>query len=144
MFLSKFVSKQLEPRSAVYASFTDDENEIIDKGIAIYFPAPNSFTGEEVLELHGHGGPAVMDLLLQRGLQLGARLARAGEFSERAFLNNKIDLIQAEAISDLILASSEQAARCAIRSLQGEFSKQIAILLEDLISLLVDFIHQVL
>ena len=135
VFLSKFVSKKLEPRSAVYASFTDDENEIIDKGIAIYFPAPNSFTGEEVLELHGHGGPAVMDLLLQRGLQLGARLARAGEFSERAFLNNKIDLIQAEAISDLILASSEQAARCAIRSLQGEFSKQIAILLEDLISL---------
>ena len=111
VFLSKFVSKQLEPRSAVYASFTDDENEIIDKGIAIYFPAPNSFTGEEVLELHGHGGPAVMDLLLQRSLQLGARLARAGEFSERAFLNNKIDLIQAEAISDLILASSEQAAR---------------------------------
>ena len=135
VFLSKFVSKKLEPRSAVYASFTDDENEIIDKGIAIYFPAPNSFTGEEVLELHGHGGPAVMDLLLQRSLQLGARLARAGEFSERAFLNNKIDLIQAEAISDLILASSEQAARCAIRSLQGDFSKQIAILLEALISL---------
>jgi tRNA modification GTPase len=113
----------------------DDKKNAIDKGIAIYFPAPNSFTGEEVLELHGHGGPAVMDLLLKRSLQLGARLARAGEFSERAFLNDKIDLIQAEAISDLIHASSEQAARCAIRSLQGEFSKKISVLLDKLTSL---------
>ena len=135
LFLSKFISKKLKPRSAVYTTFLDEEKITIDKGIAIYFPAPHSFTGEEVLELHGHGGPAVMDLLLKRSLQLGARLARAGEFSERAFLNNKIDLTQAEAISDLICASSEQAARCAVRSLQGEFSKQIGILLEGLIGL---------
>ncbi|MAD57428.1 MAG: tRNA uridine-5-carboxymethylaminomethyl(34) synthesis GTPase MnmE [Porticoccus sp.] len=135
VFKSYLVSTKLEPRYATYTSFLDDKKNAIDKGIAIYFPAPNSFTGEEVLELHGHGGPAVMDLLLKRSLQLGARLARAGEFSERAFLNDKIDLIQAEAISDLIHASSEQAARCAIRSLQGEFSKKISVLLDKLTSL---------
>ncbi|MEH6601592.1 MAG: tRNA uridine-5-carboxymethylaminomethyl(34) synthesis GTPase MnmE, partial [Pseudoalteromonas sp.] len=92
---------------------------------AIYFAAPHSFTGEHILELQGHGGPVIMDALLRRSLALGARLARPGEFSERAFLNDKIDLAQAEAIADLIDATSDQAARCALRSLQGEFSTQI-------------------
>ena len=100
-----------------------------------YFPGPNSFTGEDVLELQGHGGPVVLDLLLHRCMALGARLARPGEFSERAFLNDKLDLAQAEAIADLIEASSEQAARNALRSLQGEFSKRVHALTESLIQL---------
>jgi tRNA modification GTPase len=107
----------------------------IDEGLAIYFQAPNSFTGEDVLELQGHGGPVIANCLLQRVLQLGVRLARPGEFSERAFLNSKLDLVQAEAISDLIDAESEQAARAAIRSLQGEFSKRIDGMREALIAL---------
>jgi len=134
-FLSHMLSKVIEPRQATYANFLDEQKNTLDQGIAIFFPAPRSFTGEDVLELHGHGGPVVMDLLLKRSMELGARLARAGEFSERAFLNDKIDLAQAEAISDLINASSEQAARCAVRSLQGEFSKQIVSLVEALIYL---------
>src|SRR3990167_5503930 len=96
----------LVPRHASYLPFFDEEDESIDQGIAIFFPNPNSFTGEDVLEFQGHGGPIVVDLLLQRILQLGARLAKPGEFSERAFLNGKIDLTQAEAIADLIDASS--------------------------------------
>jgi tRNA modification GTPase len=121
-----------KPRHASYSRFIDAEQAIIDEGILLYFPAPHSFTGEEVLELHGHGGPVVSDCLLQRVLQLGARLAKPGEFSERAFLNGKLDLTQAEAIADLIDASSIQAARSAIRSLQGEFSQQIQVLQEAL------------
>lgn len=123
------------PRSANYFSFMDENKQAIDAGIALYFVAPHSFTGEDVLELQGHGGPVVMDCLLKRVLQLGARQARPGEFSERAFLNDKIDLAQAEAIADLIDAASQTAARSAIRSLQGEFSKKINNLVESLIQL---------
>lgn len=124
-----------EPRYAHFASFLDHANDTIDEGIALFFPGPNSFTGEDVLELHGHGGPAVLDCLIRRILALGARLARPGEFSERAFLNDKIDLVQAEAIADLIDASSEEAARSALRSLQGDFSKKIHSLVESVIRL---------
>jgi len=124
-----------QPRMAEYMPFNDDKDNIIDKGIALYFKQPNSFTGEDVLELHGHGGPVVLDLLLQQTIKLGARVARAGEFSERAFLNEKIDLAQAEAIADLIAAESEDAARAAIRSLQGEFSSSIHALVEQLVQL---------
>ena len=117
-----------QARYATFCNFMD-----IDQGIALYFPAPNSFTGEDVLELQGHGGPVVMDLLLNAILTLGVRIARPGEFSERAFLNGKIDLAQAEAIADLIDSSSKQAAHCALRSLQGEFSAHIHTLVEQLI-----------
>jgi tRNA modification GTPase len=123
------------PRSAEYLSFNDDKGNVLDKGIALYFKQPNSFTGEDVLELHGHGGQVVLDLLLQQTLKHGARVARAGEFSERAFINEKIDLAQAEAIADLIAAESEDAARAAIRSLKGEFSSGIHALVEQLIQL---------
>lgn len=118
------------PRYAEYLSFLDAEQNVIDQGIALYFPGPNSFTGEDVLELQGHGGPVVMDLLLQAVIAQGARLARPGEFSERAFLNDKLDLAQAEAIADLIDAGSVQAARSALHSLQGEFSRVIHALVE--------------
>ncbi len=124
-----------QSRFAEYLSFIDHEGNIIDKGIALFFKQPNSFTGEDVLELHGHGGPVVLDLLLQQTIRHGARVARAGEFSERAFINGKIDLTQAEAIADLIAAESEDAARAAIRSLQGEFSENIYTLVEQLIEL---------
>ena len=116
------------PRMAEHLPYLDESGEVLDIGLALYFPAPNSFTGEDVLELQGHGGPVVLDLLLKRVYGLGARPARPGEFSERAFLNNKMDLTQAEAISDLIDCASEQAARLAVRSLQGEFSKQVHVL----------------
>ena len=121
----KILGKTLKPRYADYLSFFDQNNETIDSGLALYFVAPNSFTGEDVLELQGHGGPVVMDLLLQRVISLGARIANPGEFSERAFLNDKVDLAQAEAIADLIEAGSEQAAKSAVKSLQGEFSRWI-------------------
>lgn len=124
-----------QPRHAHYGPFLDEQGQTIDEGIALYFPAPHSFTGEHVLELQGHGGPVIMDLLLRRATALGARLARPGEFSERAFLNDKLDLAQAEAIADLIESSSEQAARCAMRSLQGDFSKRIDALVEALTQL---------
>lgn len=122
-------------RYAEYLSFLAEDGSTIDEGLALYFPAPNSFTGEDVLELQGHGGPVVVDCLLKRVIQLGARLARPGEFTERAFLNSKIDLVQAEAISDLIDAESEQAARAAMRSLQGDFSQHINQMRETLIGL---------
>ncbi len=127
--------RELKPRYAHYGPFVASDEQVIDEGLALYFPGPNSFTGEDVLELQGHGGPVVLDLLLRRCVQLGARLARPGEFSERAFLNDKLDLAQAEAIADLIEASSEQAARNALRSLQGEFSRRVHGLTERLISL---------
>ena len=123
------------PRHAALTSFLDGEGEAIDEGILLYFPAPNSFTGEDVVELQGHGGPIVMDLLLQRCLSLGARLAEPGEFSRRAFLNDKLDLLQAEAIADLIDAESVAAARLARRTLQGVFSRQVHELVEALIHL---------
>jgi tRNA modification GTPase len=127
--------KTLEPRLATYGRFTDGCGDVIDEGVAVYFPAPNSFTGETVLELQGHGGQVVLDRLVQRCLELGARLARPGEFSERAFLNNKMDLAQAEAVADLIDASSYQAARSAIASLQGEFSELVTSLVETMVQL---------
>lgn len=123
------------PRVAHYAAFSGADERRIDEGLAIFFKQPHSFTGEDVLELHGHGGPVVIDMLLRRVLSLGARLARAGEFSERAFLNNKMDLVQAEAVAQLISASTEQAAVAAMRSLQGDFSAVITKLVEDLILL---------
>ncbi|HET8904384.1 MAG TPA: tRNA uridine-5-carboxymethylaminomethyl(34) synthesis GTPase MnmE, partial [Saccharospirillum sp.] len=122
-------------RNAHYGPFLDADQQPLDEGIALFFANPQSFTGEDVLELQGHGGPVILDLLLQRVMGLGARLARPGEFSERAFLNDKLDLAQAEAIADLIDASSSEAARSAVRSLQGAFSKEIHSLVEQLISL---------
>lgn len=133
--MSELLTCQLIPRSAMYLPFFAQDGTIIDKGLAIFFSQPHSFTGEDVLELQGHGGPIVVDLLLERILQLGARLARPGEFSERAFLNGKMDLAQAEAVADLIDASSKQAARSALRSLQGEFSNEINALNEKIIRL---------
>lgn len=123
------------PRFAHYGPFLRDDGTVIDEGIGLFFPNPNSFTGEDVFELQGHGGTVILDLLLREVCQLGARLARPGEFSERAFLNDKLDLTQAEAIADLIESSSEQAARCAVRSLQGEFSRRINTLVASLTQL---------
>jgi tRNA modification GTPase len=117
--------RQLTPRSATYTPFLAADSTTLDQGIALFFPSPHSYTGEEVLELQGHGGPAVLQSLLQRCLELGARLAQPGEFTQRAFLNNKMDLAQAESVADLIDATTEQAARSAMRSLQGEFSAAI-------------------
>jgi tRNA modification GTPase len=118
------------PRRAALRIFRDADGEMLDGGIALYFPAPASFTGEDVLELQGHGGDVVLDMLLARVVQLGARIAQPGEFSRRAFLNDKIDLTQAEAIADLIDSGSAQAARAALRSLQGEFSDAVHSLTE--------------
>jgi tRNA modification GTPase len=118
------------PRRAVIRPFHDADGQTLDQGLALYFAAPASFTGEDVLELHGHGGPVVMDMLLARTLQLGARMAEAGEFSRRAFLNDKLDLAQAEAIADLIDSGSVEAARAALRSMQGEFSVAVKSLTE--------------
>lgn len=126
----KILGKEIKPRYATYCKFKAAHQQTIDQGIALYFKAPFSFTGEDVLELHGHGGPVVIDMLLQRAVELGARLALPGEFSYRAFIHNKIDLTQAEAIADLIAASSEHAARSAVNSLQGRFSEQIHQLVE--------------
>ncbi|WP_197494817.1 tRNA uridine-5-carboxymethylaminomethyl(34) synthesis GTPase MnmE [Gallibacterium genomosp. 1] len=130
------LGKTLKPRFANYLPFKDIDGSVLDQGIALFFKAPNSFTGEDVLELQGHGGQVILDLLLKRILQIkGVRLARPGEFSEQAFLNDKIDLTQAEAIADLIDASSEQAARSALKSLQGEFSTKVHQLVDELIYL---------
>ena len=128
-FIYALLGRSLEPRHASFGPFPDAEGTAIDQGIAIFFSAPNSYTGEDVLELHGHGGPAVMQALLKRCLSAGAdfglRMAAPGEFTLRAFLNDKIDLAQAEAVADLIDASSEAAARAAMASYQGDFSKKI-------------------
>lgn len=123
------------PRHATYASFLDSTGLVLDQGIALFFPAPHSYTGEDVLELQGHGGPAVLQAVLQRCVELGARLARPGEFTERAFHNNKLDLAQAESVADLIDATTTQAARSAMRSLQGDFSRAIHALVDELIRL---------
>jgi tRNA modification GTPase len=129
----------LKPRHASYAPFFDAGGKALDQGIALYFPAPNSYTGEHVLELQGHGGPIVLQLVLQRcvdaGRAFGLRLAEPGEFTRRAFLNDKLDLAQAEAVADLIEASTEAAARSAGRSLEGVFSREIHALVEDVITL---------
>jgi tRNA modification GTPase len=122
---SKLLGGLPEPRHAVFSQWHDGTGALIDSGIALYFPAPHSFTGEDVLELQGHGSDVVVSALIERCAELGARRARAGEFSERAFLNDKIDLAQAEAIADLIDAGSRRAAQAALRSLQGEFSARV-------------------
>ena len=129
------VARELPPRTAVLASFTASEQKVIDFGLALYFPAPHSYTGEDVLELQGHGGPVVLQLLLRRCLELGARLAEPGEFTRRAYLNDKLDLAQAESVADLIDASTVQAARCAVRSLQGAFSERLRSLAQSLTDL---------
>ena len=125
----------LVPRIAHYRSFYDSHHQLIDQGILLYFKSPHSFTGEDVIELQLHGSPIVLDQIIQVCLHCGARCARPGEFSERAFLNDKMDLTQAEAIADLIHAHSITAARMAMHSLQGEFSKQINQLNESIIQL---------
>ncbi|BDZ73998.1 tRNA modification GTPase MnmE [Methylophaga marina] len=130
--VSAICGKLPTPRYATFTHFRSAENEVIDEGIALYFPGPASFTGEDVVELQGHGSPLVMDKLCQRAVELGARMARPGEFSERAFLNNKMDLAQAEAVADLIESSTEQAAKSAMRSLQGDFSNRINDFLQEL------------
>lgn len=129
VFFTNLLAIKPSPRKAVFTPFLDVDGQEIDRGLVLYFPAPGSFTGEETLELHAHGSPVVLDLLLQRIISLGARQARPGEFSERAFLNDKLDLAQAEAIADLIEAATEEAARGAVRTLKGDFSRQISDLL---------------
>lgn len=131
----RITGRTLTPRYAHYGPFHDEYGQIIDEGLALFFPNPHSFTGEDVLELQGHGGPVIMDILLKTLVSQGVRLARPGEFSERAFLNDKLDLAQAEAIADLIAASSEQAARSAVRSMQGDFSRAVSELSEACIQL---------
>lgn len=137
--MSAVLGREPAPRHATYGPFLAADGEAIDHGIALFFPAPHSYTGEDVLELQGHGGPVVMQLLLRRVLEaghaLGIRLAEPGEFTQRAFLNDKLDLAQAEAVADLIDASTEQAARSATRSLSGEFSHLVHALVERLIDL---------
>ena len=124
-----------EPRYATYRTFRNARGEKLDSGVALYFPAPASFTGEAVLELHGHGGPVVMSLLVDAAIEFGARLAEPGEFTKRAFLNGKLDLAQAEAIADLIGSGTAQAARAALRSLSGAFSGAVDTLAERLVRL---------
>ncbi len=137
--MSALCQRQLKARYAHYGNFYEqlenDKEAVLDQGIALYFPGPNSFTGEDILELQAHGGPVLLDCLLREVLKQGTRLARPGEFSERAFLNNKIDLTQAEAIADLIDSVSEQAARSAQRSLQGEFSRRVQQLVQGVVQL---------
>lgn len=132
---TRLLGRLPKPRLACFGAFRDEQGRTLDQGIALFFPGPHSFTGEDVLELQGHGGPVVLDQVLRRTLRLGARLARPGEFSERAFLNGKLDLAQAEAIADLIESATEQAARLAARTLQGEFSRRVRTLVDHLIEL---------
>ena len=127
--------KNPEPRIFHFSTFRDRDGNVIDRGLCVFFAKPRSFTGEDVLELHAHGSPVVLDLLSKRVYELGARPARPGEFSERAFLNGKLDLVQAEAIADLIAAGSETAARAAMRSLDGEFSKRVGDIFDGLVRL---------
>lgn len=129
------LGKSIAPRQASYSSFLNAQGQIIDQGIALFFPAPYSYTGEDVLELQGHGGIAMPQMVLQRCLELGARPAQPGEFTLRAFLNNKLDLAQAESVADLIDATTSQAARSAMRSLRGDFSRAVHQLVEALIQL---------
>lgn len=127
--------KTPKPRVALYTDFYDDDGQAIDNGLLLYFKAPASFTGEDVIELQGHGGPVVLNMLLKRCLALGAQMAEPGEFTKRAFLNNKLDLAQAESVADLIDASSQSAAKSALRSLKGAFSEHIHVLVDQLITL---------
>jgi tRNA modification GTPase len=132
---SHILDVSLQPRRAHFSRFRDEQGLTIDSGIALLFTAPASFTGEDVLELQGHGGPQILQMLMARVMALGARPARPGEFSERAFLNNKLDLVQAEAIADLIESATEASARAAQRSLEGVFSDQVNQLQKELIDL---------
>jgi tRNA modification GTPase len=134
-FATGLLGRSPLPRRATRATFRDAAGAAIDDGLALYFPAPHSYTGEDVLELHGHGGPVVLQMVLRRCFELGARLAEPGEFTRRAFLNDKLDLAQAEAVADVIEAATETAARCAVRSLQGEFSRAVHALVDALIEL---------
>lgn len=134
-FACALSGREPKPRNAGFVRFQGQDGEAIDEGLLLYFPAPNSFTGEDVLELQGHGGPVVMQLLLARCVELGARLAEPGEFSRRAFLNSRMDLAQAEAVADLIEASTAAAARSAVRSLSGQFSEMINDLRDELVDL---------
>jgi tRNA modification GTPase len=129
------LGRRPQPRHAHLAAFLDEAGAPIDRGLLLHFPAPHSYTGEHVLELQGHGSAVLLDLLLRRVCALGARLARPGEFTERAFLNGKLDLAQAEAVADLIAARSEAGARAALRSLEGEFSQRVGVLLDALVAL---------
>lgn len=129
------VNAEVKPRRATLADFHGADGGVIDRGLVVYFPAPHSYTGEDVVELQAHGGPVVLQLLLKRCLDLGARIAMPGEFTRRAFLNDKLDLAQAESVADLINASTGEAARCAMRSLQGEFSLRIDRMVRALIEL---------
>jgi tRNA modification GTPase len=133
--VTQLIGRLPAPRAATRATFRDGAGAAIDDGIALFFPAPHSYTGEDVLELHGHGGPVVLQLLLARALELGARIAEPGEFTRRAFLNDKLDLAQAEAVADVIEAATDVAARCAVRALQGEFSAAVRALVDRLIEL---------
>ena len=130
----KIAQTELTPRYAHYLNFKSFNDEDLDQGIILYFQAPHSYTGEDIVELQAHGGPIILNLILQTVIEYGARIAKPGEFTERAYLNNKIDLAQAEAIADIINASSEQAAKSAVRSLQGNFSKNINSLVDCLIN----------
>ena len=133
--LRALVNSEVAPRRATRAAFRTADGGVIDQGLVLFFRAPHSYTGEDVIELQGHGGPVVMQLLLRRCLELGARIAEPGEFTKRAFLNDKLDLAQAESVADLIDASTAEAARCALRSLQGEFSQRIDAMVRALIEL---------
>lgn len=132
--IAGLIGTRLPPRQATLAAFRDARGEAIDQGIALFFPAPHSYTGEDVLELQGHGGPVVLQQLLKRCFELGARPALPGEFTQRAYLNDKLDLAQAESVADLISAATAEAARSALRSLQGAFSQRV----EDLVSKLIE------
>lgn len=134
-FASTLIPRSLEPRRAMLTTFCDADGQPLDEGIALFFPAPNSYTGEDVIELQGHGGPVVMRQLLQRCVELGARPSRPGEFTERAYLNGRMDLTQAEGVADLIEASTALAARAALRSLQGDFSELIQELASKIVAL---------
>jgi tRNA modification GTPase len=135
VIVAGLVGRPLAPRVATVAPFRGEQGETLDQGLALLFPAPASYTGETVLELHGHGGPAVLALLLNRCLDLGARLAAPGEFTKRAFLNGKLDLAQAEGVADLIEAATTTAARAAARSLTGAFSREVHRVVDALVEL---------
>lgn len=131
----RLLGRQPQPRHAHYCTFFEEDGNVLDRGLLLHFPAPHSFTGEDVVELQVHGSRIILNCLLDRVIELGARQARAGEFSERAFLNGKIDLVQAEAIADLIASGSEAAARAAVRSLDGEFTRRVHALTESVVRL---------
>ncbi len=133
--LRALVNTEVAPRRATRAAFLAADGGVIDRGLVLFFPAPRSYTGEDVIELQGHGGPVVQQLVLRRCLEMGARVAEPGEFTKRAFLNEKLDLAQAESVADLIDASTAEAAHCALRSLQGEFSLRIGTMVRALIEL---------